>query len=48
MGEDDHNTSSQVTIKVQGSEPEGNTAKLNLNAGGNTKNSYLLVQEFET
>ena len=48
MGEDDHNTSSQVTIKVQGAEPEGNTAKLNLNAGGNTKNSYLLVQEIET
>lgn len=45
MGVDDHNTSSQVTIKVQGREPEGNTAKFNL---GSAKKSYLLVQEIET
>jgi hypothetical protein len=45
IGEDDHNTTSQVTIKVQGREPEGNTAKLNI---GSAKNSYLLVQEIET
>ena len=48
IAEDDHNTSSQVTIKVQGAEPEGNTVTFNQNAGGNTKNSYLLVQEIET
>jgi len=45
LGLDDHNTSSQVTIKVQGREPEGNTAKFNL---GSAKKSYLLVQEIET
>ena len=45
IGLDDHNTSSQVTIKVQGREPEGNTATFNL---GSAKNSYLLVQEIET
>ena len=45
LGVDDHNTSSQVTIKVQGREPEANTAKFNL---GSAKNSYLLVQEIET
>ena len=45
VGLDDHNTTSQVTIKVQGREPEGNTAKFNL---GSAKNSYLLVQEIET
>ena len=45
IGEDDHNTTSQVTIKVQGREPEGNTAKFNL---ASAKNSYLLVQEIET
>jgi hypothetical protein len=44
LGYDDHNSSSQVTIKVQGREPEGNTAKLNINSA---KNSYLLVQEIE-
>ena len=45
IGLDDHNTSSQVTIKVQGKEPEGNTAKFNRNSA---KKSYLLVQEIET
>ena len=45
VGLDDHNTTSQVTIKVQGREPEGNTAKLNISSA---KNSYLLVQEIET
>ena len=45
VGLDDHNTTSQVTIKVQGREPEGNTAKFNL---GSAKKSYLLVQEIET
>jgi len=45
VGVDDHNTSSQVTIKVVGREPEGNTCKFNL---GGAKKSYLLVQEIET
>jgi len=45
IGLDDHNTTSQVTIKVQGREPEGNTAVL---SKGSAANSYLLVQEIET
>ena len=45
VGVDDHNTSSQVTIKVVGREPDGNTCKFNL---GGAKKSYLLVQEIET
>ena len=45
LGLDDHNTSSQVTIKVQGREPEGNTCYFNANSA---KKSYLLVQEIET
>ena len=44
IGYDDHNTTSQVTIKVQGRETESNTVKLNQNSA---KNSYLLVQEIE-
>jgi len=44
IGLDDHNTTSQVTIKVQGREPESNTVTFNTNSA---KNSYLLVQEIE-
>ena len=44
--EDDHNTSSQVTIKVQGKTPDGaDSIQFNLNSA---KKSYLLVQEIET
>jgi len=44
IGYDDHNTTSQVTIKVQGREPESNSVTFNTNSA---KNSYLLVQEIE-
>ena len=44
IGLDDHNTTSQVTIKVQGREPESNSVTFNTNSA---KNSYLLVQEIE-
>jgi len=43
--EDDHNTSSQVTIKVQGKTASGQSIQFNLNS---SKKSYLLVQEIET
>ena len=43
--EDDHNTSSQVTIKVQGKCASGDSIQFNLNS---SKKSYLLVQEIET
>jgi len=43
--EDDHNTSSQVTIKVQGKTVSGDSIQFNLNSA---KKSYLLVQEIET
>ena len=42
--EDDHNTSSQVTIKVQGKCASGDSIQFNLNS---SKKSYLLVQEIE-
>jgi len=45
VGLDDHDTASEVTIKVQGREPEGNTAIFNILSA---KASYLLVQEIET
>jgi len=43
--EDDHNTSSQVTIKVQGKCASGDSIQFNLKK---KKKSYLLVQEIET
>ena len=43
--EDDHNTSSQVTIKVQGKCASGDSIQFNLNS---SKKSYLIVQEIET